>query len=277
MSIDEFLNLNVDEILDEARYGKSLIIVEGENDYIYEYIADSIVKNHYKIVSIEDLIDKSGNKAVESFMLEVEKYAKEEELDYVPYILGIIDRDYREYENKLTQSKILYILEFDSIESYFINKEASKNMLLFSIKSERLVTNKLIDEIYSAIIDELLDELYTKSLEKLNKHLNLDGDLSFLEKKYNIYKSFETLLKITQGKELLNRFIDKNIKSHQKLCKKCRDGIIPPCNKKDKKEHKKFCLYSTTKYKIHHLRNSLFKNVNLDSLAPIKERIKKLK
>lgn len=38
MSSDEFLNLTYEDILDEARYGKPLIIVEGENDYIYEYL-----------------------------------------------------------------------------------------------------------------------------------------------------------------------------------------------------------------------------------------------
>jgi hypothetical protein len=269
MNSDDFLRLTPDEILEEARYGKSLVIVEGEYDFIYEYIADSVMENHYEIITIESFINKSGNRAVENLILEIEIFAKDEGLEYIPYLVGIVDRDYREYENRLTQSDMLYILDFYSIESYFANKEVLRNMLLFSIRSERLVTEELIDMLYIKITNELENELYKKSIEKIKKHINT--------RNFNIPQSFDVLLKITKGKELLNRFILKSNEYQRKLYSWCRDGEITPCKNKKNSEHEKFCLYIITRYDIHQLRNTIFKNVNLNSLIPIKERIRQLK
>jgi hypothetical protein len=273
MSSDDFLSLSVDEILDEARYGKSLIIVEGEYDYIYEYIDG----NNCEITTVQKLINQSGNRAVEKLVLEIESFAKDEELEYKSHILGIIDRDYREYENRLTQCEILYILDFYSIESYFVNREVLKNMLLFVIRSERLVTDTLIDKIYYIISMELESELYLNSIKDLKTHLDFQQDILSLEERFNISKSFEILLKITKGKTLLNRFILKNIEYQQKLYNWCRDGDIISCKNIEKSEHNKFCLYKITKYNTHQLRNIVLKNTNITSLTPIKERLKQLR
>jgi hypothetical protein len=274
MSKEEFLYFyNCEDILNDAKFGKSLIIVEGEYDYIYEYVDD----NHCEITTVQKLINQSGNKAIEKLVLEIEAFAKSENLEYKSNILGIIDRDYREYENNLIQSDILYILDFYSIESYFVNREVLKNMLLFVIRSERLVTDELIDKIYQNINIELEKEFYLKSIQKLKTHLNFQQDIISLEKKFNISKSFDILLKITKGKELLNRFILKNIEYQQKLYNWCKDKEITPCKNIDNDEHNKFCLYKITKYQTHQLKNIIFKNININSLTPIKQRISQLK
>ena len=255
-SSDEFLNLTPDEILEEAKYGQSLIIVEGENDYIYEYIADDIESNKYEIMPIEKLIGKKGNLALESLILEIENFAKEEELEYVPHILGIIDRDYREYEDKLTRSNILFILELYSIESYFVNKEVLYNSLKFSIRSKRLMDDGFVNLLYIEIRDKLVDDLYLKSIQKLEEHLEVDEVID----KFKLDKSIKTLLKITKGKELLTKFLVEiqNILSSQKLYKLCRDKEVVLCLKHNDKEHKKFCLYKTQKYDILQLRKFAF-------------------
>jgi len=274
-SIDEFLNLTPDEILEEAKYGKSLIIVEGEYDYIYEYIADDIKNNQYEITPIEKLVGKTGNLALESLILDIEEFAKEEELEYIPYILGIIDRDYREYEKRLTNSNILFILEFYSIESYFVNKEVLYNSLEYSIRSKRLMCDDFVNLLYIEIIDKLVKDLYLKSIKELEQHLEIDGVVD----KFKLNKSIKTLLKITKGKELLTRFLVEiqNILSSQKLYKLCRDKKVLSCRNYNNKEHKKNCLYITQKYDIPQLRHNIFEQVNIKSLIPIKNRIKELK
>jgi len=198
-SSDEFLNLTPDEILEEAKYGKSLIIVEGEYDYIYEYIADDIESNKYEIMPIEKLIGKKGNLALESLILEIENFAKEEELEYIPHLIGIIDRDYREYEERLTSSNILLILDYYSIESYFVNKEILYSSLKFSIRSKRLMDDSFVNLLYIEIRDKLVENLYLKSVQKLEEHLEIDEVID----KFKLDKSIEILLKITKGKELL--------------------------------------------------------------------------
>ena len=274
-SSDEFLNLTPDEILEEAKYGKSLIIVEGEYDYIYEYIADDIKNNQYEITPIEKLVGKTGNLALESLILDIEEFAKEEELEYIPYILGIIDRDYREYEKRLTNSNILFILEFYSIESYFVNKEVLYNSLEYSIRSKRLMCDDFVNLLYIEIIDKLVKDLYLKSIKELEQHLEIDGVVD----KFKLNKSIKTLLKITKGKELLTRFLVEiqNILSSQKLYKLCRDKKVLSCRNYNNKEHKKNCLYITQKYDIPQLRHNIFEQVNIKSLIPIKNRIKELK
>jgi len=273
-SSDEFLNQTPDEILEEARMGKSLIIVEGEYDYIYEYIADDINNNKYEIMPIEQLIGKSGNLALESLILEIEDFAVEEELEYIPHLLGIIDRDYREYEERLTNSNILFILEFYSIESYFVNQEILYKSLYFSIQSKRLMNDSFVNLLYIEIIDKLIDNLYLSSIKKLEKHLEIDEVID----KFKLDKSIETLLKITKGKELLKRFLVEiqNILSSQKLYKLCRDKEVKICAKHNDTEHKKFCLYITQRYDTRQLKKYAFEQVDLSSLEPIKNRIKQL-
>jgi len=273
-SSDEFLNLTPDEILEEAKYGKSLIIVEGEYDYIYEYIADDIQKDKYEIMPIEQLVGKTGNLALESLILEIEEFAKEEKLEYIPHLLGIIDRDYREYEERLTNSDILFILEFYSIESYFVNKEILHNSLKFSIRSKRLMDDGFINLLYIEIMDKIVDTLYLKSINKLEEHLELDEVID----RFKLDKSIETILKITKGKELLTRFLVEiqNILSSQKLYKLCRNKEVTLCSKHNDKEHEKFCLYITQKYDVTQLRKYVFEQIDIDSLTPIKERLKQL-
>ncbi|MFK5975260.1 MAG: hypothetical protein QM493_02020 [Sulfurovum sp.] len=274
MTSEEFLNPTIDEILEEAKYGKSLIIVEGEYDYIYEYIADDIKTNKYEIIPIEELIGKKGNLALETLILEIEQFAKEEELEYIPYIIGIIDRDYRKYEEKLTNSNILYILEFYSIESYFVNREVLYKLLKFSIRSKRLMNDDFVNLLYSELSDKLVNDLYLKSIKKLEKHLEIDEVID----KFKFNKLFEILLKITKGKELLTRFLVEiqNILSSQKLYKLCRDEEVISCHKYNDEEHEIFCLYRTQKYDIPQLRKYAFEQVNLESLTPIKNRLKQL-
>jgi hypothetical protein len=224
---------------------------------------------------IEKLIGKKGNLALESLILEIEIFSKEEELEYMPYLLGIVDRDYREYEERLTNSNILLILEFYSIESYFVNKKILYNSLKFSIRSKRLMDDGFVNLLYIEIIDKLVENLYLKSIKKLEEHLEIDEVID----KFKLDKSIEILLKITKGKELLTRFLVEiqNILSSQKLYKLCRDKELLLCLKHNDKEHEKFCLYITQKYDISQLRKYAFEQIDIDSLTQIKERLKQLK
>ena len=322
MASDEFqYEYDYEDYLHEAIMGSPLIIVEGEYDFIYEYILDSMDLTDYMVTPIghlvpqnnitnEDKKKKEGNLALENFILDLESYAKSKNLEYIPHVLGIIDRDYREYENRLKDSKILYILEYYSIESYFVNREICYKILQNSIRSKRLINYAISDMIYEEITLNLLNELYENAIDKLQKHLNIDK----IENLFNINRNFEMLLKIEKGKDLLIRFLAKlqTILSTQKLYKECMNNKITVCSnkpfikvenikwssviqnltfkdfnyqwiefcqkiKEQAKHHKKFCLYLTMKYDIHQLRKFVMEQTDISTLTPIKNRIKELK
>jgi len=79
-------------------------------------------------------------------------------------------------------------------------------------------------------------------------------------------------------RELLTKFLVEiqNILSSQKLYKLCRDKEVVLCLKHNDKEHEKFCLYKTQKYDIPQLRKYVFEQIDIDSITPIKERLKQL-
>ena len=287
MTSDEFqYEYDYEDYLHEAIMGSPLIIVEGEYDFIYEYILDSIDLMDYIVTPIGHLVPqnnseyvdenkkkKEGNLALEKFILELESYAKSKNLEYIPHVLGIIDRDYREYENSLTDSEILYILEYYSIESYFVNREVCYKILHNSIRSKRLINYTISDMIYDEVASNLLSELYKHSVDKLQKHLEIDD----VENLFN--RTFSILFKITQGKDLLTRFLAKfqTILSTQDLYKRCMNNEITVCTHREEEEHKKFCLYLTLKYDIRQLRKFVMEQTDILTLTPIKERLKQLK
>ncbi len=275
MSREEFTYFyNYADILNNAKIGKPLIIVEGEYDYIYEYLSDNIEKD-CEITPIGNLIGKEGNLAIEKLMLDIENFAKEENLEYIPHILGLIDRDFREYEDNLIESPILFILDFYSIESYFVNNEILYKILDSSIRSKRLINNVPVSSLYNKIKETLINDLYLQSINKLKIHLEINEVVD----KFELLKSFETLLKITKGKDLLTRFLVEiqNILSKDILYKYCRDGKISPCKRYYEDKHQNFCLYKTQKYNIPQLRKYSFEQVDIKSLIPIKNRIQQLK
>ncbi len=129
--------------------------------------------------------------------------------------------------------------------------------------------------LYSQITDKLVDSLYLSSIEKLKKHLEVEE----VSNRFGLHQSFETLLKLTKGKDLLTRFLFEiqKILSEQHLYKLCYQESVEACSKYSEKEHSKFCLYITARYDIPQLRKYAFEQVDIETLTPIKERLQQLK
>ncbi len=260
----------IDEILNEAvMTGVPTIIVEGIDDIeIYNEIARSVPFD-VEVYAVE-YIDGFGEGCEQ-----VIKALKE--LNEIPntknnlmnHVLGIIDKDVRDYRGEIPDVKPILILNYYSIESHFISKNIINSTLsLCSKASQELITDQLCTDIMNDVENKLLD-LYYISLESLKHSLEKEYETSFrysftsgriqdqkikaviASKKEELDKfacdqglepSLETLKSITKGKWLIDVFsyeLINIIKSLQGLCEThkiltCKSCIIKAYDK---------CLY----------------------------------
>jgi len=284
---------------------KPYIFVEGKDDIaFYENIVESIDRN-YVVKPIGRYKDTSNCTAVIQWMQELDVLLKEEEDR--KYFLGIIDGDARKYRNNLPNgNNLLYILEYYSWESYFINREVVSKSIKNFLKSRTLLTDNSIEYIYTQFIENhLLDELWLCGLKRLRDYASdtvcnqdasinrLDKDKEFIKNLKNlekelfdfaiqekIIKNNQTLLEITKGKWALDFFVKKYLQILKELPALCRDVNIEIIESCDYCKNKDFdnCLYELrANYREEHIRADITNLMNLTSLTPIKERLKQLK
>lgn len=280
---------------------KPYIIVEGKDDIqFYENIVESIDRD-YIVKPIGRYKDTSNCTAVIEWMQELNQILDKDE--HRKYFLGIIDGDARKYRDDFpAENSLLYILQYYSWESYFIGQEVVSQSIKNFLKTRRLITEELINHLYSNYIETyLLNELWLCGLKRLqdseNRECNqdnsinrLDRDGKFIEElrsleselflfatEIGIEYSHDTLLEITKGKWALSFFVKKYLQALKKLPILCKNGEIKTC---DYCEDQSFedCLYELkANYREEHIRADIINLTNLTSLTPIKERLQQLK
>jgi len=278
------------------------ILVEGKDDItFYENIIESIGKN-YIVEPIGNYKNSSNCIAVIEFMQELDAVLDRDE--HRQYFLGIIDGDARKQRNDFPQeNSLLYILEYYSWESYFINKEVVSKSLKNYLRTRSLITEELIKYLYDNYIEKFLyRDLYLCALKRLrdfendeycnsNDSINrLDKDNGFQENLKNIKDeleyfakekniSRENILEIAKGKWALSFFVKKYLKAIKNLPHLCQNLEIEEVNCCNYCQNKDFnnCLYKTdANYKEEHIKANITKIMDLSSLEPIKNRIKQL-
>jgi len=281
---------------------KPYILVEGKDDIaFYENLVESIERD-YIVKPIGRYKDSSNCVAVIEFMQELDEVLDREE--HRKYFLGIIDGDARKQRDDFPkENSLLCILQYYSWESYFINREVVTKSIKNFLKIRSLLTDKIIEKIYDEYIEKyLLNELWLCALKRLkdgdsDKQCNQDNSIDRLDKDSDFIKQLkeleddlsqfvvknqlvcnhETLLEITKGKWGLNFFVKKYLQALKKLPNLCKHGDILTCDYCGENDIDN-CLYKLkAHYKEEHIRADIINLTDLDSLTPIKNRIKELK
>lgn len=159
--------------------GTPVLIVEGIDDVqTYDLIARS-AQTEVEIFAVETIIGYSGGsehviKAIQA-LAALEQAAQ----PFDHYILGIVDRDVREYRNTLPTESAILVLEGYSIETHFVTQEVLyKAILNYTKTTANLIGQQRLGQIMANIENTLLD-LHYLSLEALKCALIAGYDAAF--------------------------------------------------------------------------------------------------
>ena len=251
------IQYEIDEVLNEAiMTGVPALIVEGVDDIpIYSQITSKI-SFKTEIYAVETIQGYSeGCEQVISAITDLNALPNQN-YRLPNHILGIIDKDVRDYRGELPQIEPILVLNYYSIESHFVSKSIIEHTLKLCTKANReLITEELVQIIMDEIETKLLD-LYYFSLESLRKSLERDYNADFsysyscgrindvvvkskicskkdeLDKfasNHNLQPNLNALKKITKGKWLIDVFSSELLKSINNLQEKCKEDLIVTC------------------------------------------------
>lgn len=275
------------------------VIVEGIDDVkVYDSIIKSINRRHY-VLPVE-CIDGygEGNEHVIKAMDAIRELP-ESRYDYSKYIIGIIDKDVRDFRNEMPSNELIFPLQVYSIESHFVNE---KN-ILSSVREITRITSDLalvdLENIIGAEILNKFETLYLFSLDALKGSLDSEYTscfsysfnegrtleqadienitarrealLEFADSKGITY-NLETLKKISKGKWLLFLYCYHLEKIIRKLPQYCREHKINTCRVCLTDVEK--CLYKIKEGFSHKTIKSLILNhVDSSELSYIKDKL----
>lgn len=264
----EAMRMTIDEVLNESIMSSTpAIIVEGINDLkAYISIAKS-ARDNYEVYAVETISGYSaGCEQVRQAICAL--YELQDTTHPIEnFVLGIIDRDVREFRNEIPLETAILILKHYSIESHFVCKEVLEKILqLFAIVHADKLGLDFSRELFAEIEAELL-ELYYFSLEALrcsldpqyvaefkysyspNRRKTEPAKSSVIAKKeeldnfansLGLAKDLTTLNKIASGKWLLTTFcesLEAKLSGFTNYCGKfgaeqcefCRIQVVNKC------------------------------------------------
>jgi len=247
----------IDELLNEAIMTKvPSVLVEGVDDIeVYDAIC-GFVTHDVEIYAIETI--KGFSRGCEQVILALRNLHSlpESEEKVSQHILGIIDKDVRDFRGEIPELDSLLVLNFYSIESHFVSENVLKNILEISLKTNKgLITGDLITLLMIAVDEHLLG-LYYCSLESLKHSLqpayehhfgysfpndrikdpNVQrelrekrADLNDFAKDVGVSQDIDSLKRIARGSWLVNEFASIAFKELKMLPQMCSDDLIAKC------------------------------------------------
>jgi hypothetical protein len=220
---------------------RKAILVEGTDDIKkYEYILEKsnnvsgkCLNKILKVHAVETILDSNDTYYIEGCVgvinatsdLKNNPYNNIEDLK--KYILGYIDKDvrnHREAIEELPNFDILYMLDFYSIESFYVNKLSLIPLLNELIAgSKTIISEGLIELIYNEALTKALDLLHYPVLDSLKKSV----DVTYTSAKYGYDKEYGFIknnndLLIDSEKILLQQefpSMRKELSIHLDICK----------------------------------------------------------
>ena len=220
------MKLSIDEVLNEAIMSSTpAIIVEGIDDLkTYISIAKSAVEN-FEIYPVETIDGYSaGCQHVVNAIRDL--YSLNDATHPIEnFVLGIIDRDVREFRNEIPEEEAILALEYYSLESHFVCEEVLSAAIrrYAKVHSDKLGP-EFSPNLFSQIEEKLLD-LYYFSLESLRCAIDSTYSTEF---KYSYKPNRRTeeptrtnvLAKIEQLDQLADQFgLSRNIQCLKKIAK----------------------------------------------------------
>lgn len=252
---------DLDEWITEAIMSETpVIIVEGHDDIqIYEKIAERMNKNFW-VEAVENINGYAeGCDAVINCIKDLQPKVLERE-ENKKYILGIIDRDSREYREEIPVVDSLFVLKYYSFESHFVTRNNLKNLLVeMTFSTKKLIDDKTLNYIESEFKREGEQNLYYISLEALKSACisSYVSEVNYAEEPGKLFSSdyqaillpkiyakkdeldafarekgieIKDLKKIVKGKWLLHSYCNYIWEKIRYMKDDCTSGLINVCN-----------------------------------------------
>lgn len=174
------LAYEIDEILNESiMTGVPAVIVEGVDDIsIYSALAKKSPIN-VEVYAVE-YIDGFGEGCREVIRAvgELEILPKTSN-DLRAYVLGVIDKDVRDFRNEIPLSPMILVLNCYSIENHFLSIESVRNILSLCTRiSREAIDDGFCDTVMSAVKERVFFYYY-HYLESLKKALDENYSAKF--------------------------------------------------------------------------------------------------
>jgi len=266
----DYLKTTLPEVLNASiMSGQPTIIVEGLSDLqIYNEISNKTLKK--TTIKPVELIKGYGEGCREVIRVIKDAEDSDDLKNYIDKnILGIIDKDVRDYREEIPDSENILMMDFYSIESYFVCDSVLKdviNIITFAPKS--LYTKdflsyifdeatKNIEILYYASLDALMSAKglninplfnYSDGFGKLHdaelqeKILLKRGDLDLFASSLGIEKNIHCMKKFVKGKVFISAFSEYLLKVINSLSNNCECLQIVKCGYCGVELNKK-CLY----------------------------------
>ncbi|MEL0577510.1 DUF4435 domain-containing protein [Pectobacterium punjabense] len=204
------MKYEIGEVLNQAIMTNSIsLIVEGTDDIkIYEALAINLGKTVavFPIGCVEGYSPGCGH--VVPAMNEVREMP-EGDREYSKYILGIIDKDVKDFRMEIPLNPLILTLKYYSLESHFINESVIKDVLIMNTKTpESLLSDDFIGGVFNELA-EGSENLFLLTLEALKCSLDSSYEANF---QYGFSEgrifSIEDQRKILEKKDSLLYFAD---------------------------------------------------------------------
>ncbi|CAB3682423.1 Uncharacterised protein [Achromobacter spanius] len=260
----------VDEILNESiMTGVPSVIVEGIDDInIYIDLATHLPFN-LEVYAVEHIegFGQGCDQVINA--INALEALPETALGVHAHVLGIVDKDVRDFRGEIPASSSLLVLKYYSIESHFISKSVIENLLRLCTKASRpMITDEIVAQIMSEIDLKLLD-LYYHSLEALRNAIQKNYPAAFAysytpgrlkdpiakeminSKKHeldqfanslNLGRTIDAVKSIARGKWLIDVFSEELVGCIKRLQGLCKEERIRSCSSCVTTAYEK-CLY----------------------------------
>lgn len=247
----------IDEVLNESiMTGVPSVIVEGIDDISIYVDISKRVPFDVEVYAVEHIEGFSAgcDKVIDAINALEDLPQTQHRLE--SHVLGIVDKDVRDFRGDMPSSTSVLVLKYYSIESHFASREVIGNTLRLCTKSSAgMVSDELCDLIMEEIEQKILD-LYYHSLEALRNSLEKDyvadfaysylpgrvkdvnakaliaakrDELDLFANRLGLNRSISVVKSIARGKWLIDVFSEELVRCINGLQGLCREQKINSC------------------------------------------------
>ena len=293
------------EILSQAIMTKRPIaIVEGVDDIqVYDDVSKaSGIK--IKVLPVECI--EGANQGCDGVIELMDKILslQTSKYDYKKYVVGIIDKDVRDYRKNIPENELVFPLKYYSMESHFVCEQRILDLVKqFTKTTDELRTNTLHTHLVGEV-NKALNSLYLYSLESLKGAIdsNYTSDFSYscsagrigrdtaLEQRIQAKKDellsfavenqvscdLESMRKFVKGKWLIDLFSQELVRAITSLNGKCGEGQLKKCELCITEIENK-CSYKIKEGVNHtHIKLSMMSNLDSPNFEYLKNKFRTL-
>ncbi len=183
------------------------VVVEGIDDVpVYDNLAEQL-EGTFQILAVENIDGYSaGCDGVTSAMDYINGLSPSK-FNYKKFIVGIIDKDIKDYRGEISSNGYIFPLKYYSMESHFVCREITNELIKFSTKTTSGMRGEVLESyVYNKVISSL-NLLYLISLEALKGGIdrNYTAEVSF-SSNVGRFKDPTLISRIREKEELLLSF-----------------------------------------------------------------------